>query len=260
VSKQKSCVSCARSKLKCSLDSPACERCLDRGTLCEYPAQSPYSLQQVADFDDSTSSYFYEASGASSLSPYAASTSSRSPSGSHHTSPYDQSLQWDPSMDSSSMYNTGVSTSLANYPIAYTSSSMSYPSSSMGNDYQSSIANGLANTHLYTTGPDSYGLDPVYSGNSTTYSQGYAQTQPAEYSNSYFPDTYGSSQPGYTSAAPSYPTAMYPANTVTSAAYQVSYSQPLAYAGTTSSSKARTASAVRPSGTQSAAHPPRRRT
>ena len=38
--KKKSCQSCARSKVKCDLQIPACQRCLDRHTICEYPIDS----------------------------------------------------------------------------------------------------------------------------------------------------------------------------------------------------------------------------
>ena len=47
VSKQKSCVFCARSKLKCSLDYPSCERCNQRGSPCEYPT-SPINSPQAS--------------------------------------------------------------------------------------------------------------------------------------------------------------------------------------------------------------------
>ena len=36
VSKRKSCLACAQSKLGCDLDTPACSRCVGRGTNCEY--------------------------------------------------------------------------------------------------------------------------------------------------------------------------------------------------------------------------------
>lgn len=37
VPKQKSCTCCAKSKVKCDLKIPACQRCTDRHTHCEYP-------------------------------------------------------------------------------------------------------------------------------------------------------------------------------------------------------------------------------
>ncbi|KAL8991357.1 MAG: hypothetical protein Q9177_000198 [Variospora cf. flavescens] len=38
--KKKSCNLCARSKVKCDLGLPACQRCIDRHTKCEYPQDS----------------------------------------------------------------------------------------------------------------------------------------------------------------------------------------------------------------------------
>ncbi|KAL8698652.1 MAG: hypothetical protein Q9201_006450 [Fulgogasparrea decipioides] len=38
--KKKSCNLCARSKVKCDLHVPACQRCMDRHTKCEYPLDS----------------------------------------------------------------------------------------------------------------------------------------------------------------------------------------------------------------------------
>ncbi|KAL9593696.1 MAG: hypothetical protein Q9219_007429 [cf. Caloplaca sp. 3 TL-2023] len=38
--KRKSCNLCARSKVKCDLQTPTCQRCLDRHTECEYPTES----------------------------------------------------------------------------------------------------------------------------------------------------------------------------------------------------------------------------
>ncbi|KAI9819113.1 MAG: hypothetical protein M1827_007269 [Pycnora praestabilis] len=45
-SKQKSCLPCARSKLKCNLDTPSCLRCLDRNIPCEYPAQISNAIRR----------------------------------------------------------------------------------------------------------------------------------------------------------------------------------------------------------------------
>jgi len=36
--KRKSCVTCARSKVKCNFEKPSCSRCADRVVRCEYPA------------------------------------------------------------------------------------------------------------------------------------------------------------------------------------------------------------------------------
>lgn len=45
VSKRKSCLACAQSKLGCDLDTPACSRCVSRGTKCEYAVPPPSALQ-----------------------------------------------------------------------------------------------------------------------------------------------------------------------------------------------------------------------
>lgn len=47
VSKRKSCLACAQSKLGCDLDTPACSRCVSRGTNCEYAVPRPCALTSV---------------------------------------------------------------------------------------------------------------------------------------------------------------------------------------------------------------------
>ncbi|MCJ1465392.1 hypothetical protein MMC07_004010 [Pseudocyphellaria aurata] len=44
VSKRKSCLACAQSKLGCDLGTPACSRCVSRGTNCEYAVPPPSAL------------------------------------------------------------------------------------------------------------------------------------------------------------------------------------------------------------------------
>lgn len=44
--RRKSCNSCARSKVKCDLQVPACQRCKDRQTDCAYPADSTTNISQ----------------------------------------------------------------------------------------------------------------------------------------------------------------------------------------------------------------------
>ena len=71
VSKQKSCVFCARSKLKCSLDYPSCERCTQRGSPCEYPT-SPINSPQASleHYPSSERSDRTRSGGSDLLSPY----------------------------------------------------------------------------------------------------------------------------------------------------------------------------------------------
>lgn len=47
VSKRKSCLACAQSKLGCDLDTPSCSRCVGRGTNCEYAVPPPSALSSV---------------------------------------------------------------------------------------------------------------------------------------------------------------------------------------------------------------------
>lgn len=48
VSKRKSCLACAQSKLGCDLGTPACSRCVSRGTNCEYAVPPPSALATAA--------------------------------------------------------------------------------------------------------------------------------------------------------------------------------------------------------------------
>lgn len=48
VSKRKSCLACAQSKLGCDLGTPACSRCVSRGTNCEYAVPPPSSALATA--------------------------------------------------------------------------------------------------------------------------------------------------------------------------------------------------------------------
>lgn len=48
VSKRKSCLACAQSKLGCDLGTPACSRCVSRGTSCEYAVPPPSSALATA--------------------------------------------------------------------------------------------------------------------------------------------------------------------------------------------------------------------
>lgn len=44
MSKRKSCLACAQSKLGCDLGTPACSRCVGRGTHCEYAVPPPSAI------------------------------------------------------------------------------------------------------------------------------------------------------------------------------------------------------------------------
>jgi len=129
MSKQKSCLSCARSKLKCNQGFPSCERCLDRGTLCEYATNALYSTQTSPEYSSSDhSGYMQSASGVESYNRYGATTTSElygvSPSGSASTSSRyddDQASQWDQAINNFSAVSIADSGPVTNYPSSFRS-------------------------------------------------------------------------------------------------------------------------------------------
>ena len=128
MSKQKSCLSCARSKLKCNQGTPSCERCLDRGMPCEYTTNPLYPAHASPEYQSSNhSGYLYNAPGADSLSPYGSITTNEpygaSPSGSASTSSRydddDQISQWDQAVDNFSAFSIADVGPVTTYPSSF---------------------------------------------------------------------------------------------------------------------------------------------
>ena len=69
VPKQKSCTCCAKSKVKCNLQVPTCQRCTDRHTHCEYPVYSSIAALSQSNEDEATLSPFFASPSAVGLSP-----------------------------------------------------------------------------------------------------------------------------------------------------------------------------------------------
>ena len=187
MSKQKSCLSCARSKLKCNQGSPSCERCLDRGALCEYATNASYSTQTSPEYSSSDhSGYMHSASGAESYSPYGATTTSElygvSPSGSASTSSrydYDQASRWGQAVNNCSAFSSADSGPITNYPS-------SFPSYSVG-EYGSSTAEQYYSEPVFASAPASSSSYapfmndvPVYNPSFRHYGGDLYQQQPQE--------------------------------------------------------------------------------
>ena len=83
VSKQKACLFCARSKLKCDLVTPTCGRCFGRGSVCEYPSHASESALSSPDLQDSP--FVKRSSATDFLSPLRSTSGYRSRSGSGST-------------------------------------------------------------------------------------------------------------------------------------------------------------------------------
>ena len=236
VSKQKSCVFCARSKLKCSLDYPSCERCRQRGSPCEYttsPINSPqaslehYSSRERSDRNGSD--------GADLLSPYSVYSNdnmygaprSRSASATSHSSSnvgshWEQSASPFALADPSPfieypLYSPGYSvgsfgsnlgtSSMSVYPQPQ-SSAMSYPDPSGFGSSPTNVPNsqyyGDSSQHYPSTGSmDMTTADP-YSRSSTSHKAvGFSNNAMSPTYSSGMSNNYGSQQPqshGYSSA------------------------------------------------------------
>ncbi len=62
VPKQKSCTCCAKSKVKCDLKVPACQRCIDRHTHCEYPVDTLTAALAETNEDDANFPFLFATS------------------------------------------------------------------------------------------------------------------------------------------------------------------------------------------------------
>lgn len=154
MSKQKSCLSCARSKLKCNQGTPSCERCLDRGIPCEYATNPTYPAHTSSEYQSSDrSGYICSSSGAESLSPYDMTKANEpygaSPSGSASTLSRhddDQASQWDQAVDNFSAFSIADVGPVTNY-------ASSFPSYPVGN-YDFNAAEQLYNDPMFASAPE----------------------------------------------------------------------------------------------------------